>query len=147
VASVLSKTQIFSRPAQHVSSLGCQVASHRKCMKEKTDKIRDFRIKPEGSTPIKVKVKLSPCVTKYQGMKTYWGMEVWLHTLTSALDGGEWSASQLGRFTPDTLWIRGWMGPRAGLNAVARRKIPCPGRPASSLVTILPACRLVGSIP
>jgi len=35
-----------------------------------------------------------------------------------------------------------WFGPRAGLEAVAKRKIPCPcresnpGRPAGSLVTI-----------
>jgi hypothetical protein len=34
-------------------------------------------------------------------MKTYWGVEVQLHAfLTSALDGGEWSASRPGRFTP-----------------------------------------------
>jgi hypothetical protein len=32
-------------------------------------------------------------------MKTYWGMEVQLHSfLTSALDGGEWPASRPGRF-------------------------------------------------
>jgi hypothetical protein len=31
-------------------------------------------------------------------MKAYWGEEVQLHTfLTSALDGGEWSASRPGR--------------------------------------------------
>jgi hypothetical protein len=38
------------------------------------------------------------------------------HSLTSALDGGEWSASRPGRFTPrerapGTHWIRGWVGP------------------------------------
>jgi hypothetical protein len=34
-------------------------------------------------------------------MKVYWGVEVQLHTfLTPALDGGEWSASLAGRFTP-----------------------------------------------
>jgi len=38
------------------------------------------------------------------------------HSLTSALDGGEWSASRPGRFTPmesdpGTHWIGGWMGP------------------------------------
>jgi hypothetical protein len=36
--------------------------------------------------------------------------------LTSALDGGEWSASRLPRFTPrertsGTHWIGGWAGP------------------------------------
>jgi hypothetical protein len=35
-------------------------------------------------------------------MKMYWGMEVWLHAfLTFALDGGEWSASRSGSFTPE----------------------------------------------
>jgi hypothetical protein len=43
--------------------------------------------------------------------------------LTSALDGGEWSASCSGCFTsreidPDTYWIGGWLDPRAGLEAV-----------------------------
>jgi hypothetical protein len=42
------------------------------------------------------------------------------HSLTSALDGGEWSASRPGRFTPrervpGTHWIGGWLGPRAVL--------------------------------
>jgi hypothetical protein len=39
-----------------------------------------------------------------------------IHSLTSALDGGEWSASRSGRFTPrerasGTHWIGGWVGP------------------------------------
>jgi hypothetical protein len=65
---------------------------------------------------------------------------------TSALDGGEWSASRPGRaFTPGerapgTHWTRGWVGPRAGLNTEARGKILCPpgieprspGRPVRS---------------
>jgi len=43
--------------------------------------------------------------------------------LISALDGGEWSASSPGRFTPKerdpgTHWIGGWMDLRAGLDAV-----------------------------
>jgi hypothetical protein len=43
--------------------------------------------------------------------------------LTSALDGGEWSASRLGHFipgerAPGTHCIGGWVGPRAGLYAV-----------------------------
>jgi len=33
-------------------------------------------------------------------MKAYWGVEVQLHaSITSALDGGEWSDSHSGRFT------------------------------------------------
>jgi hypothetical protein len=45
--------------------------------------------------------------------------------LTSALDGGEWSASRPGHFTlmeraPGTHWIGGWVGPNAGLDAVVK---------------------------
>jgi hypothetical protein len=51
--------------------------------------------------------------------------------LTSALDGGERSASRPCRFIPEgrapgTHWIGGWVGPRAGLDAVKHRKISCP---------------------
>jgi hypothetical protein len=51
--------------------------------------------------------------------------------LTLALDGGEWSASHPSHFTPretapGTHWIGGWVGPRAGLDAVVKRKIPSP---------------------
>jgi hypothetical protein len=54
------------------------------------------------------------------------------HSPTSALDGGEWSASRPGRFTPrerdpGTHWIGGWVGPRAVLDAVVK-KIPSPRR-------------------
>jgi hypothetical protein len=54
--------------------------------------------------------------------------EVKLHAFTiSALDRGEWLSSSPGRFIlgerhPSTHCIRGWMGPRAGLDAVERRK-------------------------
>jgi hypothetical protein len=55
------------------------------------------------------------------------------HSLTSALDGGEWSASRPGRFTPGerapgTHWIGGWVGPRAVPYAVVKRKIPSSRR-------------------
>jgi hypothetical protein len=47
--------------------------------------------------------------------------------LTSALDGGELSASQPGRFTPvniapSTHWIGGWAGPRAGMDGMDAAK-------------------------
>jgi hypothetical protein len=47
--------------------------------------------------------------------------------LTSALVGGEWSVSRPVRFTPGerahgTPWIGGWVGPRAGLDDVEKRK-------------------------
>jgi hypothetical protein len=65
-------------------------------------------------------------------MKAYWGSEdSSTHSLTSALDGSEWLASRPSRFTPreralGTDWIGGWLGPRAVLDAVVKRKIPSP---------------------
>jgi hypothetical protein len=64
-------------------------------------------------------------------MKAYGVVEVSRRTfLTSALGGcGPWS-SRPGRFTPGnrtigTIWI-GLVGPRVGLNAMAKRKEPLP---------------------
>jgi hypothetical protein len=64
------------------------------------------------------------------------------HSLTSALDGGEWSASRPSRLNPSerapgTHWIGDWVGPRAVLDAVVKRKIPSPRRewnPRTSIV-------------
>jgi hypothetical protein len=70
------------------------------------------------------------CLLEHHAMKAYWGAEVWLHAfLTPALDGGEWSGSRPSRFTPreralGTRWIGGWVGLRAVLEAVVKRKIP-----------------------
>jgi hypothetical protein len=55
-------------------------------------------------------------------MKAYGGVGVQTHVfLTSALVGGEWPASRLGRFTPGertpgTHLIGGWVDSRAGLD-------------------------------
>jgi hypothetical protein len=60
-------------------------------------------------------------------MKAYEGVDVEIHIfLTSALVGGEWSASLHGSFTtgeraPGTHWIGGWVDPRAGLDDVEKR--------------------------
>jgi hypothetical protein len=64
-------------------------------------------------------------------------MEKWMYistfSLTSALAGGEWSASRPDRFTPGetapgTLWIGGWVDPRAGLDDVEKGKfLTLPG--------------------
>jgi hypothetical protein len=64
------------------------------------------------------------------------------HSLTSALDGGEWSASRPGRFTPwerapGTHWIGVWVVPRAILDAVAKRKIPSHRRESNPKTPIV----------
>jgi hypothetical protein len=59
-------------------------------------------------------------------------MEEWKYShtfVTSALDGGKLSDLRPGYFTPGltTLgphWIGDWVGPTAGLDAVAKKKIP-----------------------
>jgi hypothetical protein len=66
------------------------------------------------------------------------------HSLTSALDGGEWSASRPSRLTsrerdPGTHWIEGWVGPRAVLDAVVKRKIPSPRRESNPTTPIVQA--------
>jgi hypothetical protein len=59
-------------------------------------------------------------------MKAYGGVHVQIHVLlTSALVGGEWSASRPGCFTPwgrdpGTHWKGGWVGPRTSLDAVEK---------------------------
>jgi hypothetical protein len=67
--------------------------------------------------------------------------------LILALDGDEWSASHPGRFTPGeivpgTHWIEGWVGPRASLDVVEKKKIlPLLGsepRPSSLLLVAIP---------
>jgi len=82
----------------------------------------------------KVKVKSSLCLTKYHVMMTYWGSGgISPRILNPALDGGMWSASLPSRYTHGTHWIGGWVGPRAGLDATEKRKIPAPadnGTPA-----------------
>jgi hypothetical protein len=52
------------------------------------------------------------------------------------------SASRPGGFTPRERdpgihWIGGWMGPRAGLNTVVKRKIPSPRRESNSRTPIV----------
>jgi hypothetical protein len=61
-------------------------------------------------------------------MKVYGGVDVSIHIfLTSALAGGEWSASRPCCFTPGerafgTHWVGGWVDPRAGLGNMEKRK-------------------------
>jgi hypothetical protein len=62
-------------------------------------------------------------------MKAYGGVDVWIHiVLTSALVGGEWSASLPCRFTPGIHSIGGWVDHRASLDDVEKRKfLTLPG--------------------
>jgi hypothetical protein len=68
-------------------------------------------------------------------MKTYGGVDVQIHVFffASALVGGEWSASRPGGFIPrervsGTRWIGGWIGSRAGLDDMEKRKfLTLPG--------------------
>jgi hypothetical protein len=59
-------------------------------------------------------------------MKAYRGVDVQIHIfLTSALVGGEWSASGTGHFTsgeriPYTHWIGDWVGPRTDLDGMEK---------------------------
>jgi hypothetical protein len=60
-------------------------------------------------------------------MKANVGVDVQIHIfLTSAIAGGEWSASRPSQFTsgegaPDTHWIGGWVDPSAGLDDVEEK--------------------------
>jgi len=61
-----------------------------------------------------------------------------MYSLISELDGGEWSASRSGRLIPRekafrTHCIGGWVGPRAGLDKVSKRKIHSPRRESNSI--------------
>jgi hypothetical protein len=73
-------------------------------------------------------------------MKAYERMDVQIHVfLTSALVDN-WSASRLGRFTADGLWIGGCVGSRDCVDDVERRKILLlPGLQLQPLGHTIPA--------
>jgi hypothetical protein len=66
-------------------------------------------------------------------MKAYGRVDMKIHILFYLGGQGDRSASRPGRFTPGekdlcTHWIGGWLGPRAGLDAVEKRKfVTLPG--------------------
>jgi hypothetical protein len=84
---------------------------------------------------VNVKAKLSLCFFFKLSTTPWRCIGEWryisTHSFTSVLDGGKWSVSRSGRFTPrertpGTHWIEGWEGPRAVLDAVVKRKIRSP---------------------
>jgi hypothetical protein len=90
-----------------------------------------------------IKVKLSLCFNwapSHEDVLGEWRYSS-THSLTSALGGGDGSARP-SRFipkerTPGTHWIGGWVGPRAILNAVVKRKIPSPHRESNPRTPIV----------
>jgi hypothetical protein len=73
-------------------------------------------------------------LTEHHAMKAY--------SLTSSLDVGEWSASRHGHLTPretatGTHWIGDWVGPRAVLDAVVKKKISNPRRESNPRTPIV----------
>jgi hypothetical protein len=78
---------------------------------------------------------------RHEGVLGEWRYS-YTHSLTSALNGSEWSASRPDRFTPrerapGTHWIGGWVGTRAVLDAVVRRKIHSPRRESNPRTPIV----------
>jgi hypothetical protein len=95
---------------------------------------------------VKIKGKVVPVLffnwaPRHEGILGEWKYSS-THSLTSALDGGEWSGSRPGHFIPrerdpGTHWIGGWLSPRAVLDAVVKRKIPNPRRESNPTTPII----------
>jgi hypothetical protein len=66
-------------------------------------------------------------------MKIYWSGGI----APLILGLGEWSASFLGDRAPGTHWIGRWVGPKVGLDAVEKRKIPNPRQEWNPLTPIV----------
>jgi len=107
-------------------------------------RVRHSVLFPQSETPSficiqKVKVDLSLCLTKYNAMTTYGGVEVYFHTfLTSILDGGEWSqlhfpaALSPGKETPVSVrYVAGWAP-----ESICSCRESNPALSARSLVTV-----------
>jgi len=70
--------------------------------KEGRRQLGRHRHKWEGTVTMTLKemVQLSMCLTKYHAMKAHWGSGDIAPRILTSTDGGEWSASRPGRFTP-----------------------------------------------
>jgi hypothetical protein len=65
---------------------------------------------------------------RHEGVLGEWRYR-YTQSSSSALDGGEWSASRPGRFIPreranGNHWIGGWVGPRTCVDTVVKSEIP-----------------------
>jgi hypothetical protein len=95
------------------------------------------------NSKVKVKVK-SLCFNwtpRHEGILGEWRYSS-TNSLTSAIDAGEWPASRPSSFTPrerapGAHWIGVWVGPRAVLDAVVKRKIPSPRRESNPRTPIV----------
>jgi len=96
-----------------------------------------------------IKVEFSWCLTKCYAMYVYWGigyiaprnLNLSIRWMLVSLSCPSCSTVRVG--TTDTHWTGGWVGPRASVDILVRRKIPSPcqelnpGCLAHSLVPIL----------
>jgi hypothetical protein len=65
-------------------------------------------------------------VLYYLSTNSWRRMREWKYSstiLNSAVNGGEWLASSVRRFTPGTCCVGGWLSPRAGLDVTKKRQI------------------------
>jgi hypothetical protein len=112
----------------------------RKCPQDGLDTVP--RVTCSVCEQVKVKVKLSLCLTKNHAIKRYWGLRYSAtHSLTSALEGGECSASRPGSFivgerAPGTHWIGERLDPRAALDTVEKRNITSSRRVSNPWTSI-----------
>jgi hypothetical protein len=82
--------------------------------------------------PQNVKAKFFLCLIKHNNIRRIWE---WRHSSTHSQPRYYMEvscqlhvpAAALPEKEPGIRWIGGWVGPRAGLDAVAKRKIPVPG--------------------
>jgi hypothetical protein len=99
------------------------------------------------------KVKLSLCFNwapRHEGVLGEWRYSS-THSLTSALDGGEWSASRPGHFTPGKeplvpiQWEAGW-APEPFWTRWWRKKIPNPCPESDNFISGHSDCNKVNSV-
>jgi hypothetical protein len=102
------------------------------------DNNNNNKVKVKGKGKVVPVLKYAPRHEDVLGEWRYSSM----HSLTSALGRGEWLASRHGSFTPrerapGTHSIGRWMGHRAVLNAVVKRKLPSARQESNPRTTIV----------